>query len=374
MNTKKIKIPFLYGTHRNNDNGGLPHLLEFKYQYDNYLKLFFQVGSKKLDFLLNKIYSEGSMLDGEMNSQHGGQQGKAAVEFIDNNFPEIIGKEVLEIGCGNGFILNNLANCGAKCTGLEPGPQINNINNKTITKIKDFFPTKKLNNNFDLIISFNVLEHLRDPISSLKEQANHLKEKGEIIFGVPNCEPDINMGDISMFTHEHFNYFTRENLNKVIKKAGLNVRKLQLGAKNGMIFGIITKTKYKNSIDESILPKTIKLDDFQKKNKLIKNKIKNILKDFSEKDVALYAPKRALNIMSALKLNSFRLVDDTPSMLYKYLPYFNKRIENFEDLENSPPKLIIIFTKTFSNIIANKCMKSSSLKNTKIIQLKELIT
>ncbi|MBK6379333.1 MAG: hypothetical protein IPF72_06135 [Chitinophagaceae bacterium] len=66
-----------------------------------------------------------------------------------------------------------------------------------------------------------VLEHIEDPVVFLQQQKDQLSPSGKLIFGVPNCEPFLKTGDISIFIHEHYLYFTQKGIFTLLEKAGL---------------------------------------------------------------------------------------------------------------------------------------------------------
>jgi 2-polyprenyl-3-methyl-5-hydroxy-6-metoxy-1,4-benzoquinol methylase len=366
-NTTTINIPFFYGAQDNKNNGGKPPLLRFEYSYDSNLKLYCNLADNNLREILNNIYLSGSMLNGEMNSIDGGHQGKAALDFIYDLFPDLKGMRVLELGCGNGYLLKELNKRGATCYGLEPGPQIHDVieSNQEIEIIKDFFPSPKIEGDFDLILHFNVLEHLEDPVKMLIKQAELLKLNGKIIIGVPNCEPNLRTGDISIFMHEHFNYFTRDSFNCIAIESGLVVDSIITGASNGMIFCSLSK----QSINTSYVDSETNWSDFDNKIRKVLIRLKNKLDEHPEEDIAVYCPKRALNALSMLNISNCRFIDDTPEMLGKYMPSFNSCVEDFTSLINNPPKLLVIFSRTFGDIILTKCRRNKELINTEIILL-----
>ena len=48
-----------------------------------------------------------------------------------------------------------------------------------------------------------------------------LKDNGKIFLSVPDCEPYLHAGDISLLLHEHWNYFTKETLETFVRENGL---------------------------------------------------------------------------------------------------------------------------------------------------------
>ncbi len=105
------------------------------------------------------------------------------------------GKKMLDFGCGNGAQTVEFAN--SKCT-----IDAVDINKKAVKILKDFASTHNLNNinamnyngkklpinsnSIDVVISFEVLEHVENEVESLSEIYRVLKPKGELVISVPN--------------------------------------------------------------------------------------------------------------------------------------------------------------------------------------------
>lgn len=92
--------------------------------------------------------------------------------------------EVLDFGCGGGFLLKNI-NCKKK-VGIEVNPSAAEIARKngievfgSVTEVPDGY--------VDVIVSDNALEHTLQPLEELKVLQKKLKLGGKIIFVVP-CE------------------------------------------------------------------------------------------------------------------------------------------------------------------------------------------
>jgi 2-polyprenyl-3-methyl-5-hydroxy-6-metoxy-1,4-benzoquinol methylase len=366
---KTINIPFFFEAQNDSRNGEFPLIFPFSYYYDPKLKLFRQQNSDDLKTLLEKVYKKGSMLNGAMNLIGGGLQGQESLKFILNFFPNLKDKKVLEIGCGNGFLLKELSNYGGSCVGLEPGKQIELASQPNIELINDFFPSIKVKGEFDLIIHFNVLEHLENPVEILKEQVKLLGPEGKIIFGVPNCEPYLNSGDLSLFVHEHFNYFTQESLHQIALASNLKIESLSIGAKNGMIFCALTKQNLSNELNVPF--QNFDLHNYESKVQNSLMKLDSFLSKYKEKDVAIYCPIRSMNSLSILNKTNCRLVDDNSELNGKYLPNFSNPIENLSALTLNPPQNILIFSRTFWKDIMNKCKNHSELRNTEIFNIEE---
>jgi SAM-dependent methyltransferase len=91
---------------------------------------------------------------------------------------------VLDFGCGGGFLLKNL-NCSKK-VGIEVNPSAAEVAKKNGVEV--FARVEDVPNEYvDVIISNNALEHTLQPLEELKSLYKKLQRGGKIIFVVP-CE------------------------------------------------------------------------------------------------------------------------------------------------------------------------------------------
>lgn len=115
---------------------------------------------------------------------------------------------LLDYGTGNGSFLDTLKKQFPQSTlvGIEPN--------------QSYFEKQNVEEKFDIITSFMVLEHVYDPIKTLQELAQRLSEGGYIILEIP----DLEKADSIRFYHiAHVFYFTHETFRKVVEKAGLKI-------------------------------------------------------------------------------------------------------------------------------------------------------
>jgi SAM-dependent methyltransferase len=107
-----------------------------------------------------------------------------SLEIIKNKY-----YNVLEIGSGPGYFLKKLKEINIKAVGLE-------LNNSAILQSKEFgvkvlsesIEEHKINNidKYDLVCSFQVLEHISQPYSFIKASIDVLKKGGTLLIAVPN--------------------------------------------------------------------------------------------------------------------------------------------------------------------------------------------
>lgn len=93
------------------------------------------------------------------------------------------GKRILEIGCGHGFLLKLLEDDGYIVTGIEPSLSAVESAKKNNLDVRcgKFPEAISPNDKFDLVIMSQVLEHIENPLSIIKEIKKHTGEKGKLL-------------------------------------------------------------------------------------------------------------------------------------------------------------------------------------------------
>ncbi|MEI9958768.1 MAG: class I SAM-dependent methyltransferase [Ferruginibacter sp.] len=344
------RIPFYFKAHNTKGNGGFSVTLPFDVYFDDELQMYRQRTTEQLKEILHKVYEQGSLIEGSVSNESGKIYLKKIMDFV-NNVTDIGEKSILELGCGDGSMLIEFKKAGAKVIGLEPGNHLISPLISDIEIINDFFPSEKIKDCFDIIFHYGVLEHIEDPVEFLKEQVNYLTKGGKIIVCVPNCMPYLQTGDISLFIHEHYNYFTKQSLCNTLELAGLELEKIDII--EGMIAACVTIKADTRAIEK----KEIDAELFQSSCNLFQAKLTALFNKYPENKIAVYVPLRALNILYVIDRPNLRLVDDSGQIAGKYLPFLNEPVESFEQMLTDPPDCLIIFSRTFGDRIKERCIK-----------------
>ena len=148
--------------------------------------------------------------------------------FLEPHFRP--GQDILEIGCSSGFMLNAFSDYGLNCVGVEPSGVFSDFLRAndyevyhSLEELQD-----KSTKQFDLIVHFFVLEHVRDPYSFFNQSFDLLKKRGKIIAEVP-CVNDAltSLYRIPAFEEfywsiAHHYYYSPKSLSYVLDKLGLN--------------------------------------------------------------------------------------------------------------------------------------------------------
>ena len=121
--------------------------------------------------------------------------------------------KILDIGCGDGYLLNLLADLGYKnLTGIDLyiPDELAGDNGKFILKKGTIEDAE--NSCFDLIISHHSFEHMEKPVYTMQQMSSKLKNNGSMILSIPIAgRAGLKIADIIYDTNS-FSYFHLEKL------------------------------------------------------------------------------------------------------------------------------------------------------------------
>lgn len=170
--------------------------------------------------------------------------------------------KILEVGCGNGSNLTRLNKWGYKNTyGIDISKLFIKEAKRRGLKNVYSYNGEKLpfsDNYFDLISSFNVLEHVENPKQYLGEQVKKLKKEGVIILGCPNF-----LSIIHQANHPQLKG-TKQKIRNIITVLSKLVNSKNLGFKK---MKPILRKKFEYDDDAIVVTNLIDLRSFFKNNK-----------------------------------------------------------------------------------------------------------
>jgi len=134
--------------------------------------------------------------------------------------------KVLDVGCGKGAFAKNISTPyyvgldfseNAKVTAAKNGIK---IENELIQIYAD-----KNTNRFDVVVSFQVLEHVADPKSFIESSIRALKKNGKLIVAIPSEDSFLKYttNDILNMPPHHMTRWCDETLMYIAKKYSLDV-------------------------------------------------------------------------------------------------------------------------------------------------------
>tara|TARA_B100000530_G_scaffold222041_1_gene142775 strand:- start:285 stop:1178 length:894 start_codon:yes stop_codon:yes gene_type:complete len=143
-------------------------------------------------------------------------------------------KDVLDFGAGNAGFLKFALESGTPKSVTAIELDYNARENMEKDNIPSFENLSLLppNTKFDIITSFHVLEHLKDPISTMQELAAYLHVDGVLLMEFPNADDAL----ISLYKSKEFSEFTYrndhlfllnvQNAQQMVEKANLTCNKV----------------------------------------------------------------------------------------------------------------------------------------------------
>jgi SAM-dependent methyltransferase len=124
------------------------------------------------------------------------QQQARRWEYLKDVLPKT-GK-ILELGCSSGFMLYPLVDKGYECFGIEPSGYFSEYVRSR--GIKVFEKSESIEEKFDVLMHFFVLEHVKEPIKFINSNLSLLKPGGKLIIEIPNAaDPLYTIYDIPAF-------------------------------------------------------------------------------------------------------------------------------------------------------------------------------
>ncbi|MDZ4686440.1 MAG: class I SAM-dependent methyltransferase [Planctomycetaceae bacterium] len=154
--------------------------------------------------------------------------GARHLRFLTRHLPP--GAAVLDVGCGRGVLLRELANRGFRafgtersveaCAGADPRAEIRVCDRLSLAGFDA--------GSFDQIIVWHVLEHLIDPLETVSEIHRLLKPGGTAVIAVPNFSSWQARWSGAAWFHldppRHIFHFSMPALERMLTDAGLPVR------------------------------------------------------------------------------------------------------------------------------------------------------
>jgi GT2 family glycosyltransferase/ubiquinone/menaquinone biosynthesis C-methylase UbiE len=329
------------------------------------------------------------------------------INLIDT--PRETAINVLEIGCACGGTLLKIKDLYKKANiyGIEFNENSSLIASQ-FASVKAQDAQKEMDypkDYFDYIILADVLEHLYDPWSMMKNIRKYLKENGKVLISIPNVMhytllKDLINGnwtytDAGLLDKTHIRFFTLNEINKMLLEAdysNIELGYITVGKTEEDELFIQKLTKISNSSMETqynanqYIIRATKSESKTKLEKILKS-IENILPNDedvkSELDLAeleLFDTEEIItNIMMHLEkkvetLNYIAITNYGKGYLEDVLPYLKKALELKSDDSDTLYNLIFVLISFGELDLAKQFFRSSTKKNKELILLyKEIV-
>lgn len=152
--------------------------------------------------------------------------------------------DVLDVGCGRGYLLKRLRGAGWNCAGIDiPGSPVPRNETGMDCRTGDATSLPWPDKSFDLVVINHVLEHVEDPWLACHEAARVLRDGGVLYVGVPNYGSwQSRMFGRAWFPLEiprHLFHFTPATLGMVVADSGFKPRQVLTWSITQGTFGFI---------------------------------------------------------------------------------------------------------------------------------------
>ena len=158
---------------------------------------------------------------------------------ILNEYSALQYPKILDVGCASG-IIGQVRASSKNVFGIELDDKLSEIAKENCEKLykinlNNFKGSNLAENNFDFIFCGDILEHLLDPESVLKELIPLLNEKGYIVISLPNIAQiqfrlsllfgKFDYTEAGVLAKYHLHFYTYKTAVQFIKSAGLDIIK-----------------------------------------------------------------------------------------------------------------------------------------------------
>lgn len=136
--------------------------------------------------------------------------------------------KVIEVGCGAGSLLCDMARRGHDSTGIETSTQALEIASEMTAGLDNAAVRSSAastwDSQFDLLMSFDVLEHIEDDAAALTQWVGWLKPGAAAVLSVP--------GHRKMWSPRdawagHFRRYDRKDFTDLVEQAGLRIERVE---------------------------------------------------------------------------------------------------------------------------------------------------
>ena len=287
-------------------------------------------------------------------------------------------KNILEIGCNDGVLLEPLRKLGAIVEGVDPATNIVKIaTDKGLKVYNDYFNEEtfgidKFKNKYDLVVANNTFAHIIDIQSVIRGICHVLKPNGDFVFEVHSLKSLIKGKQWDNVYHEHIFYYSITALQNMFQRYDMTIvdyqeipihsGSIRVTARNGKL-SISEKVKlrinWESKWPHNYISSVEHLENYGAEvNEHIldfKSEIKKLSKKYK---IAGYGASGRANMFCNLTdldkdVVKF-IVDESPERCGRYIANTEIPIVDIDTLKNSDVDLLIIFAWNYSKMIIEK--------------------
>lgn len=293
------------------------------------------------------------------------------LKFRKDQFSNLLGTKrvtnVFELGAGAGEYLDIFKSLGVDTCGIEGSDTLAGLAcGSGHDVVQGYLPLDDFGQkfgveSFDLITSFNFIEHLPDPLKTLRQSLTLLKPDGLALLEVPNFDMIDQFGLFNEFIPDHVSYFNQSTFITMLSLAGLDI--VSVGnIWDDYIISVVARKK-----------SGVNWEKYDVVQSELKISCENFFSSTSRNQNAIWsAGHQSLATISNLQLENVVscIIDSAPSKQNKYAPGSGLPVVSPEILARGEIKTILLAAAGFNQEIS-ETIKSSYPDHVKIGYLRK---
>lgn len=182
------------------------------------------------------------------------------IQLVGNN------KKVLDVGCATGLVAQRLKENHCEVTGIEIDPEQADVARDACQEILvgdiEAMDLALAPSSFDVLLMADVLEHLKDPLGTLRRLSRFLSEDGFLLVVLPNIAHlyfrlklligQFDYQERGTLDKSHLRFFTLKTAKKLVVDAGFEIESIDVTMPNVPVslafnkkFSILYKSGYR---------------------------------------------------------------------------------------------------------------------------------
>ena len=296
------------------------------------------------------------------------------VADILNERYSVNNKDILEIGCNDGVLLEPLSKLGARVVGVDPAVNVVRLaTDKGLKVYNEYFNYENFKgddfkNKYDLVIANNTFAHIIDIQSVIDGITHVLKSNGDFIFEVHYLKSLIEGKQWDNVYHEHIFYYSITAINNMFKKYDMTVvdfedipihaGSIRVTVRNSRV-EVPRKVLDRIELESTTIASVDYLkkygDDVKKHISDFNDSIKELSKEYT---IAGYGASGRANMfcnLTELDENIVKfIVDESPERYGRFIANTKIPIVEPSELDDTEVDLLIIFAWNYSKMIIDK--------------------
>ncbi|NVK18612.1 MAG: class I SAM-dependent methyltransferase [Methylocystaceae bacterium] len=208
------------------------------YQCDNCSAVSPNISPEKEKEHIDNVYATNLYMDKlerEIHAQYDYRKetfGKERLDYCVKRLGLALDQiNLLDVGCGAGYFLSYLTDHGVKCRGLEVTQGLAQYCQKRGLNVEASDLADEPDKEYDVIVMFDVLEHVYNPVELLKLAKSKLKDGGYLILYTPNIHSIgfelMGAQQNVLLPFEHVCFYDEKSFNRLADESGFKVHTLE---------------------------------------------------------------------------------------------------------------------------------------------------